>query len=125
MNEYGSADRLPGAGRDVMLGSMDDLAQLEQRIEALCAEAQANADPRLMPKIEFTLSEGYAHALAAEARMRQLDRRLELLLDSVDPGEASELRSVVRERRHLARRLERLRSRLSALKAGFVGLRET
>jgi hypothetical protein len=125
VNEYGSTDRLPDVTLPGMLGSMADLAPLEQRIEALCAEAHASADPRLISKIEFTLSEGYAHALTAEARLRQLDRRLERLLDTMDPSDASEIRSVTSERRNLARRLERLRSRLSELRDGFLALSQS
>jgi hypothetical protein len=78
----------------------------------------------MLAEIEATLSEGYARALTAEGRMRQLDRRLQVLLEALKPGDAAEIRSITRERQQLARRVEDLRARLAVLRDGFRALQQ-
>ena len=99
---------------------MADFADLEQRIETLSERAAARPDPAILAEMEDTLSEGYARALTAEGRMKQLDQRLE---DALDRADAAEIRSVARERQQLARRVERLRTRLITMRA-FLALRQ-
>ena len=74
--------------------------------------------------MEATLSDGYAHALAAEARLKQLDRRLEWLIEALDVADARQIRSVGYERRQLAHRVARLRVRLQDMHDRFAALLE-
>lgn len=101
---------------------MGPFAELEQRIDRLSARAGARWDRGLREEIDATLSEGYARALAAEARVKRLDRRLEGLLEELDAGDAAELRAVARERWQLARQVARLRARLADMHEVWVTL---
>jgi hypothetical protein len=100
-----------------------DFADLEARIEWLSEQAASRSDPGMLSDMEATLSEGYARALMAEARMKQLDQRLHKLMEGREPGDAEQIRSVASERRQIARRVERLRARLAVMRDGFVALR--
>jgi uncharacterized membrane protein len=102
---------------------MAEFADLERRIEALSRQAAARPDAAVLAQMEATLSEGYVRALTAEGRLKQLDRRLDALMERLDPADASELRSVARERQKLAEGVERLRARLAVARDGFVAFR--
>ena len=104
---------------------MVDFSDLEERIDSLNTMAQAGRDAALRSRIEFTLSEGYVRALAAEADLRRLDRRLDALLEAMDTERAGELRAVAVERRLLGERVERLRARLAVLREQFVSVPES
>ncbi len=100
--------------------AMGDHAHLEQRIDELSARADAGREPELLAEMEDLLSEGYARALADESVLRQLDRRLEALFESMSPGDATEIRRLASERRRLAERVWHLRQRLARMQEGFL-----
>ena len=102
---------------------MGDFADLEARIEWLSAQAASRPDHAVLSEMEATLSEGYVRALMAEGRMKQLDQRLQKLMEGREPADTEQIRSVARERRQIARSIERLRARLAVLRDGFVALR--
>jgi len=95
---------------------MRELADLEERLE------QA-ADDTPLAELEDLLSEGYARALAGDARRRRLDERIEDLIARVDEPEAAlEVRRLSVERRTLDRALAELRARLELERARFIRL---
>jgi hypothetical protein len=102
---------------------MEDLGKLLARIETFTALVRrSSGDPGLLAEIEDVLSEGYASALAGEARMFKLEERLDDLLDSGDESRARELRLIVREHRAAERSVATLRSALAGLHSEFVAL---
>jgi hypothetical protein len=117
--EAGLRDLLGGATHSTMA----EFADLERRIEALSRQAAARPDAAVLAEMEATLSEGYVRALTAEGRMKQLDGRLDALMERLDPADAAEIRSVARERQQLAKGVERLRARLAEARDGFLALR--
>lgn len=120
MNDDGSKDRLRPGGSAATMVRMLDFAELERRIARLTGEARGSGDAAVRERVEFTLSEGYARALGAEAQLRRLDERLEALIDELPAGEPRAIRDLAAERRRLARRVDRLRGRLAALSEGLV-----
>ena len=93
---------------------MRHFPDLEGRLERLAHRAACpGADALLLADLEDLLSEGYAHALAGDARRRRLDERLEALIARLgEPGVATEVRRLTVERRTLDRALKDLRARL-------------
>lgn len=102
---------------------MGDFADLEARIEWLSAQAASRSYDGMLSDMEATLSEGYVRALMAERRMKQLDQRLQKLMEGREPADMEQIRSVARERQQIARRVERLRARLAVMRDGFAALR--
>jgi c-di-GMP-binding flagellar brake protein YcgR len=100
-----------------------DFADLEERIQWLSAQAASRSDVAMLSEMEVMLSEGYVRALMAEGRMKQLDQQLQTLMASRQPDDTEQIRSIARERRQIARRVERLRARLAVMRDGFVALR--
>jgi hypothetical protein len=96
---------------------MREFADLEGRLEQIAHRAAGpDADAFLLADLEDLLSEGYARALAGDARRRRLDERLEELIARLDePGVATDVRRLTMERRIMDRALKDLRARL-----GFV-----
>ena len=112
-----------------MLASMREFTDLERRLEELAQRAAGpDADAVLLAELENLLSEGYAHALAGDARRRRLDERLEELIARLDePGVAPEVRRLTLERRTVDRAREDLRARLGLVRDELmrhVGRRE-
>jgi chromosome segregation ATPase len=102
---------------------MDDLAQLQSRIEALSARLQrTSGGAGTLEEIEDALSRGYAAALRGEAHLVKLEEQLNDLLDSGDETRALELRLLVREHSSIERSVSRLRSALAAMHDMFVAL---
>ena len=100
-------------------------SDLVTRIDEMCSRASdARSGGRLLTEMEALLAEGYAEALASEARSRRLAQRLEQLVESVDQaGAAVELRRIVLEKRRLDDEVAVLRGRLSVMREEFVRLR--
>jgi signal transduction histidine kinase len=103
---------------------MPDFAELEQRIEALCARASAeHPDARLLVEIEDLLAEGYICALHADHRSRRLQERFDALVEAVDAAEAAqELQRVAREQRMVSEAAHELRSQLAVMRQHWVAL---
>jgi hypothetical protein len=57
-----------------------DFAQLEQRIDVLCAQAASRKlEPELVAEIEWVLGEGYLRALEGDQATRRLRSRLAIM----------------------------------------------
>jgi hypothetical protein len=101
---------------------MGEFAELAQRIDALIARAASpRPDARLLVEIEDLLAEGYMHALRGDHRSRQLQQRLDALMDGDDVA-SEEVMVVAREKRRVANDTRDLRSRLSAMREHWVVL---
>jgi hypothetical protein len=104
--------------------AMRDFADLNQRIDALCARASSEErDARLLVEIEDLLAEGYICALHGDHRTRRLQTRLDELLADADAADAAhELQSVARERRMIHEATQELRTRLAVMRSHWVAL---
>jgi hypothetical protein len=104
--------------------AMRDFADLNQRIDALCARASSEErDARLLVEIEDLLAEGYVCALRGDRHSQRLQRRFEALVDAVDAAEAAEqLRSVAREQRMVSQATQELRSQLAVMREHWIAL---
>ena len=103
------------------LVAMPDYADLERRIDSLCARASSSQpDARLLFEIEDLLAEGYLHALRGDHRIRGLAKHLDALKDSAD--DADEIRTVVREQRMVTEAKRRLRAKLAVMREHWVAL---
>jgi hypothetical protein len=116
----GGLPRLSGVANSCEVA---DFADLEERMAWLSARATSRSDLAMLSAMEATLSEGYVRALMAEGRIKQLDERLQQLMEGQEPADAEKIRSVARERQQIARGVERLRARLAVMRDGFVALR--
>jgi hypothetical protein len=95
----------------------NDLPLLLDRIRELVDES-ADAPPQpLLARMEHTLTDGYAHALALEAETLRIQKRIAELAGKVESREhAGELRGLVD-------RLEDSKTRLAGLRASLDTLR--
>jgi hypothetical protein len=78
--------------------------------------------------LEYTLTSGYAHALALEAERRRLERRITALAGDLGPESrrsALELTALARSLARTEVRLERLRQLIAALKVRAGNARNT
>lgn len=98
---------------------MDGFAQIERRIERLCARAScAQIDDRLAAELDELLEEGHLYALRADAAARRLRERLNgLLKGACARTAAEEVWRLTAEQRLLDDSARRLRERLSCLRA--------
>jgi len=91
------------------------MADLDEQISELIAAPERDRD-----RIERTLTDGYAHALALEAECFRLERRLTEVAQSLQPGDieekATELSELARRLNGSAGELGELRGRLSELR---------
>ena len=82
---------------------------------------------RELARVELTLTDGYAHALALESEMCRLNRRIREaaaeLKDDRDAVRASEICGLARRLAEIERDLLHLRDRLSALRLRAQTLR--
>jgi hypothetical protein len=102
---------------------MPDRDDLLARIDRLSARTDgACVEPRDIAEMNDVLSEGFARALADEARLDQLEQRLAELLSGVASGRARELRHITVEWRATERDVSRLRSRLAVMHERFIAL---
>jgi hypothetical protein len=96
-----------------------EIALLYEDIRALLDEPAADAS-RYRARVEHTLTDGYARALALEAESKRLERRIAELAGGINgssPGhEAEELGEAARRLGDVEAELTRLRSVLSELK---------
>jgi hypothetical protein len=101
--------------RAVNLAMAQEQPNVSQQIEALLEAPTSGADAPTLARVEETLTEGYAEALALEAERLRLERRLgEVAREgSADPG--AELTSLGRRLTTADGELTRLRALLSSL----------
>lgn len=98
--------------------AMHDFADLERRIDRLCARASsADRDARLLVEIEDLLAEGYVCALHGDHRSRRLQ---DALLEA--SASASELQRLAGEQRMVADATRRLREQLAVMREHWVAL---
>src|SRR5919206_537105 len=97
IGEPGAADNRVNARRPPLTR---EIAALYDDIHALLEQPLGPAEPRLRERLEHTLTEGYARALALEGERTRLERRMGQLAGRLDgkPGERStnELATVAR-----------------------------
>jgi phosphoenolpyruvate-protein kinase (PTS system EI component) len=102
---------------------MSDHDDLLERLDRLSGQVQrGRVDPAVMDEINDILSEGYALALAEEARLDQLEQRLGDILSEVVAGRSADLRDVTVELRRTERAVSALRSRLTAMHERFIAV---
>jgi hypothetical protein len=95
---------------------MDDLTSLLDRIAALVDERTDGAPERLLGRIENTLTDGYAQALALEGEVLRTEKEIALAVARIrGGGDVTRLATLADRRGAAERELERLRARLQAL----------
>lgn len=106
-------------------------ALLEQ-IDELLAEPHSEGEPAMLARLERTLTDGYAHALALESERWRLEQRLSELAGALHEGDsglktqelaqiALRLSSTETALESLRSTLTRLRSRHSSTRRSVVG----
>ena len=97
---------------------MDELTEFEGRIDLLCARVSAGeVDERLLPDVEDALTEGYVHALKADAAARRVGQRLEAVLGDLEMASAAgEACSLSDQKRRIEESARRLRDKLGVLR---------
>ena len=98
-----------------------EITRLYEDIRALLDEPAEEEAPRYRARLEHTLTDGYARALALEAESQRLERRVAELaggLDGRSPApEAEELGESARRLGDVDAELTRLRAVLTTLRA--------
>jgi hypothetical protein len=92
-----------------------------EQIQELLNAPTSGADAPTLARMENTLTEGYAHALALEAERWRLERRLGEVARSVEGGDGS---SFVEELASLAKRLTSADGELTKLRSLLGPLHE-
>jgi hypothetical protein len=92
-----------------------------EQIQELLNAPTSGADAPTLARMENTLTEGYAHALALEAERWRLERRLGEVARSVEGGDGS---SFVEELSSLAKRLTSADGELTKLRSLLGTLHE-
>jgi hypothetical protein len=95
----------------------DDIAPLLDRIRYLVDEEAERVPDELLAEIEYTLTDGYAHALALEGESLRIGREIGERVTRVGKGEPATDLSV------LAQRLSRTESDVTRLRAQLDRLR--
>ncbi len=107
---------------------MEDILTLFDKIDALLAEPVAGGEAELA-RIEHTLTEGYARALALEAERWRLERRLGEVAQKLALGDrekkTSELVSLAERMSSADGDLTQLRGRLATLRQRAHDVRAT
>jgi hypothetical protein len=98
----------------------DAIPALLEQIDELLAEPAQNEEPASLARLERTLTDGYAHALALESERWRLERRMSELAGELNEGN-QELKS--REMALLSDRLARNAGLLSGLRNELTRLR--
>lgn len=98
-----------------------DHAVLYERIDALIAIPTADEPAHLLARLERTLTDGYAAALALEAERYRVERRIGEVASELHDGN-KELKS--EELAHLSRRLATTGVELTVLRERLAALRD-
>jgi hypothetical protein len=98
----------------------DAIPALLEQIDELLAEPSSKKEPATLARLERTLTDGYAYALALEAERWRLERRMSELAGEIDEGN-QELKT--KELALLSNRLTSNASVLSGLRGTLLLLR--
>jgi hypothetical protein len=98
----------------------DAIPALLEQIDELLAEPSATEEPATLARLERTLTDGYAYALALEAERWRLERRMSELAGELNDGN-QELKA--EELAQLSRRISNNNSVLSVLRRTLTRLR--
>jgi hypothetical protein len=97
-----------------------ETADLHEEIRALLDEPSGAEETGFLDRLEHTLTDGYARALALEAERVRLERRMSELAEGLHQasgdGVATELATVARRLNHAEAELTRLRGALGTLR---------
>jgi vacuolar-type H+-ATPase subunit I/STV1 len=94
-----------------------DLAPLVDRIRTLAHEPSGAASARLLERMENTLTDGYAHALAIEGESLRIERAIgAAVADRAEGAETESLPALAERLAETQRELRRLRDELAALR---------
>ncbi len=100
---------------------------LLDQIDALLADGMSPAEPQTVLRIERTLTDGYASALALEGERLRIERQIEGVAASLNAGDsernAEELSLLARRRAKVDGDLVHLRDRLALLRRRASELR--
>jgi ABC-type phosphate transport system auxiliary subunit len=99
----------------------DEIITLSHEIRALLEEPVADEREQLLARLEHTLTEGYARALALEAERWRLQRRIGEVAAGLD---AAQQEPKARELGVLAQRLAVAQSDLTSLRSLLTTLRD-
>ena len=99
----------------------NEINRLYEEIRALLDDPVEAEGPRYRARLEHTLTDGYARALALEAELRRLERRVAELAGGMNGSSpalaAAELGEAARRQSEVDAELTRLRSVLTELRA--------
>ena len=102
---------------------------LLERIDALLDVRTPPAEPQAVARIERTLTDGYASALALEGERMRIDREIQTVTAGINSGNpsrrAEELSLLTRRRSKVDGELAHLRERLELLRQKVRELRTT
>ena len=117
MNDLGSRGRLPAREGHGTVWTMEQTADLRQRVQTLTQRAaREQVDGALLAEMEDLLARGYACALRGDSMTRRMQRRVDALSARLDePDAAAELTAVVREQSKVREATRELRSDLSVM----------
>jgi hypothetical protein len=105
----------------------DTIPALLEQIDELLAEPSSREEPAMLARLERTLTDGYAYALALEAERWRLERRMSELAGGLHEGnqelKAKELAQLSNRLTSNASVLSGLRGTLSLLRARATAVR--
>jgi hypothetical protein len=105
----------------------DGIPALLEQIDDLLASTSSSEESGILAHIEWTLTDGYAHALSLEAKRLRLERRMSTLAGELQEGDrelkARELGQVSRQLSQNGLELDRLRGTLSQLRERATAVR--
>ena len=105
----------------------DAIPALLEQIDDLLAEPSSTEEPATLARLERTLTDGYAYALALEAERWRLERRMSELASELHDGnqelKAKELAQLSEELSSNASALTGLRGTLTRLRARATAVR--
>ena len=114
--------RSPAADTEAAMAG--DLSLLLDRIRRLADEQSSGAPDALLARMEQTLTDGYAHALALEGERMRIEREIGEVLERLKTGgEAGNLRGLADRLASTRGDLDRLRAVLDLLRRRADGVR--
>ena len=105
--------------------TMEDLPNLLNRIQALVDGREVGAPERLLERMEHTLTDGYARALALEGEQRRVEREIGSAATGSRRGGSDPLASLAEKLAAIEGDLQRLRARLRPLRLQTEALAST